>query len=839
MRSSNTDELRSILREGQPRPIILLGAGASVMSGVPLVKDLIEMIGRQGYCWANGRDFKDPTLVRSDWLPWVQARSWYEADLDPAEMYGLHIEELLNPRERRRRFFQEHVLVSPQKASVGYRRLASLVGKRRVHSVITTNFDTLAFDLCRQDPTASAVVQIQSPDQADLISTDPAVSQIIHAHGVVDHYTDQNLKTEVASLDARFAEKLIPLISDHPLIVIGYRGAEPSIARDLLMAAAKSHRVPLPHGVYWCERGKDGARHPNVEELAATCGNNFAVVPIEGFDELLSDLDEETLRATGTATETPLTFDSLSSGVACDEANFDLSRLRNVLASDAMRRLALDSDNIRNAADATSRLLQLNLARAEADDVFLTNAGNALFGGGTPLTAVGHVHGNAFQVRGNIFELFEALSELTTESNAPYRLKGPQSVDVRPFPPLAVKELLVNALGHRDLDSREPIQLTITADSLRIINPGGLRDIGVAASLGKVPVKDYRNPHVAEVLYAAGLMDKHGSGLVDVERWVAEGGGAAQFEVGPENESFTATITSRPDSRSGERVVTAAGDYEVYYLNALPVTLPGEVWVGPTSVRHAKEIFDAHPGVSIPPFVLSGSNIVTLSDLSSHQNPLALHCDGSERHDLEGFCSEPSAERKIVELLNRSTQRHFSVDGMNVWAKRRRVWFHAEPDGSERRISYQARMRLAERTVTRPKDVDRKFPYFEHQAMNWSYVRAGGDWYLTIDPTWIFTQDGEHKLVGRRRQGRLATKKMSNERNQSVLNHVFFWAWIICEGESSIRLSDGGGDVLVSRAPLVRHDLRPLDFADDSIDLGEAGTANDRPAERDEEVDSR
>jgi hypothetical protein len=45
---------------------------------------------------------------------------------------------------------------------------------------------------------------------------------------------------------------------------------------------------------------------------------------------------------------------------------------------------------------------------------------------------------------------------------------------------------------------------------------------------------------------------------------------------------------------------------------------------------------------------------------------------------------------------------------------------------------------------------------------------------------------------------------MANERNLSVLNHVFFWAWAIC-GDADIALLDDGSEaVWVEPSPLRR-----------------------------------
>src|SRR5688572_1936935 len=120
MRRSNIADLRSVVLDGLPRPVMLLGAGASATSGVPLVPQLIDLIGRHAYCRTFRRDPNDPTLVRSDWYPWVSAHDWFESDLEIQELYARHIFELLEPRERRRQFLQEHVLVNPENASTGY-----------------------------------------------------------------------------------------------------------------------------------------------------------------------------------------------------------------------------------------------------------------------------------------------------------------------------------------------------------------------------------------------------------------------------------------------------------------------------------------------------------------------------------------------------------------------------------------------------------------------------------------------------------------------------------------------------------------------------------------------
>jgi hypothetical protein len=148
--------------------------------------------------------------------------------------------------------------------------------------------------------------------------------------------------------------------------------------------------------------------------------------------------------------------------------------------------------------------------------------------------------------------------------------------------------------------------VSINPSHIRITNPGGLLDPEAASTLGEVAFKQYRNPAVAEVLYAAGLMDKHGSGLVDVRRWAAEGGATATFEIGGDNTTFTSILSSRPDSRSESGIVVPVGAYEIFYLNALQVEIADSVWVGPTTASRPRDIFEACSGERVPPFKLTG-----------------------------------------------------------------------------------------------------------------------------------------------------------------------------------------------------------------------------------------
>ena len=63
--------LRSLLRQ-ETEPVFLLGAGASVKSGVPTSNAIFEKIAKFGYCLEKGISPENPETRRSDWHPWLR-----------------------------------------------------------------------------------------------------------------------------------------------------------------------------------------------------------------------------------------------------------------------------------------------------------------------------------------------------------------------------------------------------------------------------------------------------------------------------------------------------------------------------------------------------------------------------------------------------------------------------------------------------------------------------------------------------------------------------------------------------------------------------------------------
>lgn len=76
---------------------------------------------------------------------------------------------------------------------------------------------------------------------------------------------------------------------------------------------------------------------------------------------------------------------------------------------------------------------------------------------------------------------------------------------VESYPRIAVRELLMNAVMHRDYASTAPLRITWLEDRLEIQSPGGL--YGEASRENFPRQTSYRNPVIAEALKALGYVN--------------------------------------------------------------------------------------------------------------------------------------------------------------------------------------------------------------------------------------------------------------------------------------------------------------------------------------------
>ena len=836
LQTKTIGHLRSLLKQ-ETDPIFLLGAGASVKSGIPLAHDMVEKIAKWGYCLENGLDPEDPHPRRSDWHRWLKRQIWYRADMDLVDNYPYAVDNILQPQESRKEFFLK--ILSPQvMPSSGYQRMAELIARKCVGTVLTTNFDTILRDVCQANKRLHHLEVIQTASDYTKLSTNPRYPQIIYLHGSVEHYTDKNSLSETYNaLDDGLVSKLMPLLRDHPLIVIGYRGAEPSVMQHLLINHA-AEAAGYRHGIYWCarnyeEEGPDSLKK-FVHELAGEIRGNLQVVPINGFDEVMDELWEH-------VRQQPLDFDLTRITAGTEELTslpHDLKHVREASIDDFewttlksrlvqyCKKMDIGVSPIVNDDWIIQLLCDQELAsHTEEGNIFPTVGGYLLFAE-TPQSHIqsaqvivrlkgnpewmerifgdagddDEIIGNQMErtIEGNLWNQRDMIFDILSLVNQPFLLKDEVSITVQPYSPGALREIVVNALVHRDYTQTKPVVIEIEQTYIRVHNPGGLvpdvvkqvksnpnEEIKIAfenqIKSGRSGIKGYRNPVVADLFYGAGVMEKEGSGLSDVWRSCTANTNEVNFGPTDNNTAFEITIHSRPEVVDEVTKTAYHRNFIRYASNLLEIVkLPDVIWHAGTNVRKAKEVWQNTKLDWLPPFMPYAERLFTFHNLSTPANPLhsQINVNDIEKVTLEEFIAN-YGEPRFIWLLNECFYRHLKAQGLYVDKDRMRAYF-PRTDKGPRKIKYQARVRRATRTVAKRKD-----GYWEHKSFWFRFECFADAWALIMLPSYVFTTDGKFDLLEGNVVNRLSTARQSRDYNNIVHTDLVFWSWVLSGGQQS------------------------------------------------------
>jgi len=181
---------------------------------------------------------------------------------------------------------------------------------------------------------------------------------------------------------------------------------------------------------------------------------------------------------------------------------------------------------------------------------------------------------NELQLEGNYCELLprlESLLELSVIKKRPVFVSILREEMVNNYPYYAIRELLLNACMHRDLQSNTPLRFYEFASHLEILNAGGL--YGNARPENFPRVNDYRNPLIASAMKTMGYVNMFNRGVGQVQTDLKENGNPpAEFDVSLIT-AFRVDVISVASSKSssypiatndvGDRVGDNVGDLVV------------------------------------------------------------------------------------------------------------------------------------------------------------------------------------------------------------------------------------------------------------------------------------
>ncbi|MBK7003628.1 MAG: hypothetical protein IPH35_28195 [Rhodoferax sp.] len=128
------------------------------------------------------------------------------------------------------------------------------------------------------------------------------------------------------------------------------------------------------------------------------------------------------------------------------------------------------------------------------------------------------------QIAGDLMTVLQTL-DLLIDVNVrqhPVFVSGLREESVSDYPKIAVRELLLNAVMHRNYQSNTPVRFYWFADHIEITNPGGLYG---EAAMGVFPERnDYRNPIIAEAMRALGYVNRYGQGVLRAQKALRDNG---------------------------------------------------------------------------------------------------------------------------------------------------------------------------------------------------------------------------------------------------------------------------------------------------------------------------
>lgn len=120
------------------------------------------------------------------------------------------------------------------------------------------------------------------------------------------------------------------------------------------------------------------------------------------------------------------------------------------------------------------------------------------------------------EVSGSLFEqLEEAFDYIDRYNRTRAEFSGLDRVDMRDYPPEAIREALLNAIVHRDYAFSGSTLISIFEDRVEFVTIGGLVK-GITLDDVKLGVSVLRNQNLANIFYRLRLIEAYGTGILKI-----------------------------------------------------------------------------------------------------------------------------------------------------------------------------------------------------------------------------------------------------------------------------------------------------------------------------------
>jgi tetratricopeptide (TPR) repeat protein len=287
----NPDDIKS-KEKRKPLYALFLGAGASYKSGIKVSSQMMKYF--KNYIFESECPEKKTLAEQNEWL---ENQEWYKKS---ENKYGV----LFNRYNENRRIRQHYIetLVEKGKPSFGYLVLACLLINNYLDTILTTNFDDLAYiasvDFAGIRPIIYAYGILASEMRlsaarpkifklhgdylySDLINTEEEKGKMLDEYKFIKRFPRLMKKIDDLFLtDPNMFEEVKRISDEYGLIIVGFDGKDKTIT-DIF------EKFTFRHGFIWCY-WKDNI--PSQEILRIVRDKNGRLVKIDGFDEMMDEI---------------------------------------------------------------------------------------------------------------------------------------------------------------------------------------------------------------------------------------------------------------------------------------------------------------------------------------------------------------------------------------------------------------------------------------------------------------------------------------------------------------------------------------------------------------------
>ena len=252
---------------------LLLGAGASKSSGVPLASEMIEEWRKIAHREQGGNQ---------EFEQWCSGQDWFGKENEYSRVF-----EALYPDPPSRQKYIE-TQIKDAFPSWGYLYLASIVERGRFNVIFTTNFDDLVNDALTIFLGYNPVV-CAADSQVSSINITTERAKIIKLHGDYLFQSLKNTVEELQQLDPNMESKCKQFATQCGLVAIGYAGYDHSVMR--VFEELLKDKGMFPHGIFWGVR--PGSKiAPRIQQLAIAHPRRFTLFECPDFDSFMAHLHD-------------------------------------------------------------------------------------------------------------------------------------------------------------------------------------------------------------------------------------------------------------------------------------------------------------------------------------------------------------------------------------------------------------------------------------------------------------------------------------------------------------------------------------------------------------------